>query len=93
MKFMGKVVDDNGYKIEIIRPIKDAMLTIGQKVEITVCREQVDLVNLYNNLLDTETQDAILDKFNAAREAISEPVPSTVPSTSPSTTGVTSKKK
>jgi len=61
---IGKVILDNGYKIEIIRAIKDQRLAIGTKVIIEPSLEKVDLVKTFDSLIDEDTQNKILDKFN-----------------------------
>ena len=68
MKITAKVIDDNGYKIEIIRPLRNYPLHVGTTVEITVCPKQTDLINIFNNLLDDETKDMIIGEFNEARK-------------------------
>lgn len=67
MKFIAKVISDNGYKIELIRPLRDVAFQLGATVEISLAPKQVDLINTFNNLLDDETKNMILDKFNEAR--------------------------
>ena len=67
MKIEGKVIFDNGYKIELIRPLHDQQLKVGTSVILTVDDKQVDLIHTFNNLLDERTKDMILDKFNEAR--------------------------
>lgn len=67
MKFIAKVISDNGYKIELIRPLRDMAFQLGATVEISLTPKQVDLINTFNNLLDDETRNMILDKFNEAR--------------------------
>lgn len=69
MKFIAKVISDNGYKIELIRPLRDIPFQLGASVEISLMPKQVDLINTFNNLLDDETKNMILDKFNEARTA------------------------
>ena len=73
MKIIAKVIDDNGYKLELIRPLREYPLKVGTAVEITVSEKQTDLVNTFNNLLDDETKDMILEKFNEAR-VVKEPI-------------------
>lgn len=67
MKSVAKVIYDDGYKIEMIRPMRDVALQVGATVEIDLAQKQVNLINTFNNLLDKETQDMILDKFNESR--------------------------
>ena len=68
MKIIAKVIDDNGYKLELIRPLRDYPLHIGTTVEVMVCPKQMDLIAMFNNLLDDETKDMIIGKFNEARK-------------------------
>ena len=67
MKIIAKVIDDNGFKLELIRPLRDYPIHIGTAVEVTVSPKQTDLINMFNNLLDDETKDMIIGKFNEAR--------------------------
>ena len=76
MKFIAKVIDDNGYKIELIRPLRGYPLKTGTTVEFEIAPKQVDLINIFNNLLDDETKDLILAKFNEARTPEATPSPS-----------------
>lgn len=68
MKIQAKVIFDNGYKIELIRPLHDIQMAVGTSVEVTIAARQVNLVNTFNNLLDESTQDMILDKLNEGRK-------------------------
>ena len=73
MTIIAKVVDDNGYKLELIRPLRDYPLNIGTTVEVTIAPKQTELINMFNNLLDDETKDMIIERFNEAR-ILKEPV-------------------
>jgi len=64
-----KVISDNGYKIELIRPLRGDMLGLGQTVELKVKESPCDLVKLFDGLLDEDTKDLIFDKFNEAKNA------------------------
>jgi predicted CoA-binding protein len=70
VKIIAKVIDDNGYKIELIRPLKDTPMTAGTKVEVEVAKEQVDLIRVFDGLLDEDTKNAILDKFSEAKKEV-----------------------
>jgi len=68
MSIIAKVVDDNGYKLELIRPIRDQKLTIGSTVEIKLLPNQTDLIKLFDSLLDEETKNVIFDKINEGKK-------------------------
>ena len=78
MKIIAKVIDDNGYKLELIRPLRDYPLHVGTTVEITICPKQTDLISMFNNLLDDETKDMIIEKFNEARTEKESAVPAAI---------------
>lgn len=92
MKFIAKVISDNGYKIELIRPLRDIAFQLGATVEISLTPKQVDLINTFNNLLDDETKNMILEKFNEAR-FVAELEVSVKPSTKDAPVLTTVKKK
>jgi len=48
-------------------------LNIGTTVEVTIAPKQTELINMFNNLLDDETKDMIIERFNEAR-ILKEPV-------------------
>lgn len=56
-----KVIADNGYKIELLRPLRDAPLDPGTRVDLEVQKKVSDLVNLFDNLLDDETRQLLMD--------------------------------
>lgn len=68
MKIIAKVIDDNGYKIELIRTLKDIPLKVGMTVSIEITKAQVDMMALFHGLIDEETKDIIFDKFNKANK-------------------------
>ena len=78
MTIIAKVVDDNGYKLELIRPLRDYPLNIGTTVEVTIAPKQTELINMFNNLLDDETKDMIIGKFNEARMEKESAVPAAI---------------
>lgn len=63
-----KVIDDNGYKVELLRPIRSPAMPIGMAVEVTCKKSTLDLVKLFDGLLDEETQNMLFDKFNEAKK-------------------------
>lgn len=67
MKLIAKVIEDNGYKIELIRPLRDIPFQLGSTVEIELAPRQTDLINMFNNLIDDETRALIFDKFNESQ--------------------------
>lgn len=73
MSIVAKVISDNGYKIELIRPIKDTPLSVGTKVDVDISKDKVELISLFNSLLDEDTKNAILGKLKEAKEDVSVP--------------------
>lgn len=72
MKSVAKVIYDDGYKIEMIRPVRDVAFQVGSTVEIDLAQRQVNLINTFNNLLDEETKNMILDKFNDSKKEVAK---------------------
>lgn len=64
-----KVISDNGYKIELIRPLKDHPIQVGKVVELTQTNKVSDLVKLFDGIIDEDTLNAIFDKFNESKNA------------------------
>jgi len=64
-----KVISDNGYKIELIRPLRGDVFQMGQTVELNARQGNCDLVKLFDGLIDEDTQNLIFDKFNEAKSA------------------------
>ena len=44
------------------------MLSVGTTVEIKISKRNIDLVKLFDGLLDEETMNAIFDKFHEAKK-------------------------
>ena len=65
-KIIAKVISDNGYKLEIIRPLRDYPVQIGATVEIEIKPSPVDMIGVFNNLVDDETRKGIFAKFEEA---------------------------
>jgi hypothetical protein len=62
-----KVISDNGYKLELIRPMRGDVISLGQTVEVSPKHSPCDLVKLFDGLLDEDTKNLIFDKFNEAK--------------------------
>ena len=61
-----KVISDNGYKIELIRPIRGDQFSLGQSVEVTKNKQVTSLVQLFDNLLDEETRQLLASSTSKA---------------------------
>ena len=70
---LARVVSDNGYKIELIRPMREVPLRLGSKVEIEVKEDAGDLVKIFDNQLDEETQGRLIAQLKDAMEEHTEP--------------------
>jgi hypothetical protein len=57
---LAKVISDNGYKIELIRPLREFPLNLGAQVEIEVVQDSTNLVELFDKQLDEDTQARIM---------------------------------
>ena len=57
-----KVISDNGYVMQLIRPMKGISVIPGVEVEVKMVG-QVDLVRVYDNFLDEETRKRIMSEI------------------------------
>ena len=56
-----KVISDNGYKIELIRPLRDGCMEPGTAVDLTVKKGNRDLVELFDNIINDDTRKLLMD--------------------------------
>ena len=57
---LARVIFDNGYKLELIRPCSEFPLRIGAQVDVTVREETGDLVKIFDTMLDEDVQARIM---------------------------------
>ena len=63
---LGRVIQDDGYVITLIRPIREAAVRVGTKMECKPMRDPVDLTKLFDLLISTEEET--LRKFKSQIE-------------------------
>ncbi len=64
-----KVIFDDGYKIELIRPIREYPFNQGETVDIELMDNDKDLVKVFDSMIDDETKRRIFEEFNATLQA------------------------
>ena len=60
-----KVIFDDGYKIEMIRPIREYPFNQGATLELKAVDTDKDLVKVFDTLIDDETKKRIFEEFSA----------------------------
>ena len=65
---IAKVISDNGYKIELIRPLREFPMNLGAVVNLEVKEESSNLVELFDKQLDEDTQARILMQLKEVTE-------------------------
>ena len=60
---LARVIFDNGYKLELIRPVSEFPLRIGARVNVTVIEETGDLVKMFDSMVDEDTQERIMSQI------------------------------
>jgi len=63
---LARVISDNGYKIEMIRPLREYPLMFGALVDIEVRKDNTDLTELFEKQLDEDTQSRIFMQLKEA---------------------------
>jgi len=63
---LARVISDNGYKIEMIRPLREYPLMLGALVDIEVRKDNTDLTELFEKQLDEDTQSRIFMQLKEA---------------------------
>ena len=70
---LGRVISDNGYKIEILRPIREIPFQLGALLEVTTKQQNGDLVKIFDSLIDEDTQERLLVQLRDAMSPLPEP--------------------
>ena len=61
-----RVINDNGYKLELIRPLRECPFRLGQVVEVEPTEVIEELVEVFDKQLDEDTQARIIQQFKKA---------------------------
>ena len=70
---IARVISDNGYKIELIRPLREFPFNLGAVVDIEVGKVSTDLVELFDKQLDEDTQARIVMQLKMVQEPAKKP--------------------
>ena len=64
-----RVIGDNGYKIELIRPLREYPLMLGTIVEVEATGEREDTTKIFESQIDEDTQERIFAQFKQAEHS------------------------
>lgn len=65
-----KVISDNGYRIELIRPTHEYPLQLGAVVDLSVIETNSDLMKLFDSMLDEDTQTRLIERAKQALKTV-----------------------
>ncbi len=65
---IARIISDNGYKIEMIRPLRECPFSLGTTVNLEEVDSKMDLVELFEKQLDEDTQARIMLLLNEAQK-------------------------
>jgi len=60
---IARVISDNGYKLELIRPIIETAVGLGSLVEVNVVEYSGDLRKIFDTQLDEDTQKRLFEQL------------------------------